>query len=126
MINRALKTGLTLAIGAASSYSLASGFAINEQSVSGMGTAFAGRSSSADDATMVFGNPAGMSRLKREQISAGAAMIYARTDIDDARSTSVAATTAIWCRLWRRPWVITSNRWMTNGASALACTCRSA
>ncbi|MBT8767201.1 OmpP1/FadL family transporter [Metapseudomonas boanensis] len=86
-MNRALKTGLTLAIGAASSYSLASGFAINEQSVSGMGTAFAGRSSSADDATTVFGNPAGMSRLKREQISAGAAMIYARTDIDDARST---------------------------------------
>jgi long-chain fatty acid transport protein len=74
-------------VSAASSYSLAGGFAINEQSVSAMGTAFAGRSSSADDATTVFGNPAGMARLKREQVSVGAAAILARTDIDDVRST---------------------------------------
>ncbi|MFZ6046619.1 OmpP1/FadL family transporter [Pseudomonas sp. CR3202] len=87
MISRVFKTALALAVSAASSYSLASGFAINEQSVSAMGTAFAGRSSSADDATTVFGNPAGMARLKREQISAGAAAILAKTDIDDARST---------------------------------------
>ncbi|WP_271411571.1 OmpP1/FadL family transporter [Pseudomonas sp. Q1-7] len=87
MICRVFKTALALAIGAASSYSLAAGFAINEQSVSGMGTAFAGRSSSADDATTVFGNPAGMSRLKREQVSVGAAAIFAKTDIDDARGT---------------------------------------
>ncbi|AYC33684.1 transporter [Pseudomonas cavernae] len=80
------KTTLALALGAIASHSLAGGFAINEQSVSAMGTSFAGRSSAADDATTVFGNPAGMSRLKREQVSAGAALIYAKTDIDDARS----------------------------------------
>jgi len=84
---RVLKTSLAIAIATASSHLMASGFAINEQSVSNMGTAFAGRSSSADDATTVFGNPAGMSRLKREQVSLGAAAIYARTDIDDASST---------------------------------------
>lgn len=87
MISRVFKTALALAVSAASSYSLAAGFAINEQSVSSMGTAFAGRSSSADDATTVFGNPAGMARVKREQVSAGAALIFARTDIDDARGT---------------------------------------
>ncbi|MFC5697618.1 OmpP1/FadL family transporter [Pseudomonas sp. GCM10022186] len=87
MISRVFKTALALAVSAASSYSLAAGFALNEQSVSGMGTAFAGRSSSADDATTVFGNPAGMARLKREQVSVGAAAIFAKTDIDDARST---------------------------------------
>ncbi|MDE3739791.1 TonB-dependent receptor [Pseudomonas resinovorans] len=87
MTSRALKTALALAISAASSYSLAAGFALNEQSVSGMGTAFAGRSSSADDATTVYGNPAGMARLKREQVSVGAAAIFAKTDIDDARSS---------------------------------------
>ncbi|UVE16520.1 outer membrane protein transport protein [Pseudomonas sp. LS44] len=81
------KTTLALTIGALSTHSLASGYAINEQSVSSMGTSFAGRSSSAEDATTIFGNPAGMSRLKREQVSAGAAMIYARTDIDDARGS---------------------------------------
>ncbi|MNQ58999.1 47 kDa outer membrane protein precursor [compost metagenome] len=87
MISRVFKTALALAVSAASSYSLAAGFAINEQSVSSMGTAFAGRSSSADDATTVFGNPAGMARIKREQVSAGAAMIFAKTEIDDARGT---------------------------------------
>ncbi|QEY64134.1 outer membrane protein transport protein [Metapseudomonas lalkuanensis] len=87
MISRVFRTALALAVSAASSYSLAAGFALNEQSVSGMGTAFAGRSSSADDATTVYGNPAGMARLKREQVSVGAAAIFARTDIDDARST---------------------------------------
>ncbi|MGA4635205.1 OmpP1/FadL family transporter [Pseudomonas solani] len=87
MIKRVFKTSLAIAISAASSYSLAGGFAINEQSVSGMGTAFAGRSSSADDATTVFGNPAGMSRLKREQVSGGLALLDAKTDIDDHSST---------------------------------------
>jgi long-chain fatty acid transport protein len=82
--NNALNTSLVLAIAAVSSQSLAGGFAINEQSVSSMGSAFAGRSSSAEDASTVFGNPAGMSRLKCEQVSGGVALIYARTDIDDA------------------------------------------
>ncbi|WP_421683833.1 TonB-dependent receptor [Stutzerimonas urumqiensis] len=79
-----LKSSLALAIAACSTYSLAAGFAINEQSVSSMGTSFAGRSSSGEDATTVFGNPAAMSRLKREEISLGAAAIIAKTDIEDA------------------------------------------
>jgi long-chain fatty acid transport protein len=85
--SRVFKTALALTISTASTYSLAAGFALNEQSVSGMGTAFAGRSSSADDATTVFGNPAGMARLKREQVSVGAAAILAETDIKDGRGT---------------------------------------
>src|SRR5690606_8589409 len=62
------------------------GFALNEQSISGMGTSFAGRSSSADDATTLFGNPAGMARLKREEVSFGVAAIHAKTDISDTSS----------------------------------------
>ena len=46
-----------------------------------MGTGFAGRSSSAEDASTVFGNPAGMSRLKREQFTVGGAAVIAKTDI---------------------------------------------
>ena len=87
MITRIIKTSLALAVAGASTYSLAGGFAINEQSVSGMGTAFAGRSSSADDASTVFGNPAGMSRLKREQVSGGVALLDAKTDIDHGRGS---------------------------------------
>lgn len=66
-----LKTPLGLAVVLASSNVFASGFALNEQSISGMGSGFAGRSSAAEDASTVFGNPAGMSRLKREQVSLG-------------------------------------------------------
>ncbi|MGY4532731.1 long-chain fatty acid transport protein [Pseudomonas sp. TE3786] len=82
------KTTLALTISAASSYSIAGGFALNEQSISGMGSSFAGRSSSADDATTLFGNPAGMSRLKRQEVSVGAAAIMAKTDISHASGSS--------------------------------------
>lgn len=76
-----LKSSLSLAVAVASTQLFASGFALNEQSISGMGTGFAGRSSSADDASTVFGNPAGMSRLKREQVTVGGAAIIAKSDI---------------------------------------------
>ncbi|MBO0495639.1 MULTISPECIES: OmpP1/FadL family transporter [unclassified Pseudomonas] len=79
-----LKTTLSLAVAMASSQLFASGFALNEQSVSGMGTGFAGRSSSADDASTVYGNPAGMSRLNGQQITGGVAAIDASTNIKDA------------------------------------------
>jgi len=84
-----LKTALAVAVGALSSQAMAAGFALNEQSISGMGTSFAGRSSSADDATPLFGNPAGMSRLKREEVSFGMAAIHAKTDIKDTSSAPV-------------------------------------
>ncbi|MFK3766800.1 OmpP1/FadL family transporter [Pseudomonas putida] len=76
-----LKTSLGLAVAFASSHLFAAGFALNEQSISSMGTGFAGRSSSADDASTVYGNPAGMSRLKREQFTVGGAAVIAKTDI---------------------------------------------
>ncbi len=81
-----LKTVIAVAAGALSTQALAAGFALNEQSISGMGTSFAGRSSSADDATTLFGNPAGMARLKREEVSFGVAAIHAKTDISDTSS----------------------------------------
>ncbi|TRO25068.1 transporter [Ectopseudomonas mendocina] len=90
MSKRLLKTGLAVAITATSSHGFASGFALNEQSISGMGTSFAGRSSSADDASTVFGNPAGMARLKRDEVYVGAAVIHAKSDIDHVSASSPA------------------------------------
>ncbi len=88
MSKRLLKTGLAVAITATSSNGFASGFALNEQSISGMGTSFAGRSSSADDASTVFGNPAGMARLKRDEVYVGAAVIHAKSDISHASANA--------------------------------------
>lgn len=53
----------------------ASGFAIIEQSVSGLGNAFAGAAASAEDASTIFFNPAGMSLLEGQQVTAGAHVI---------------------------------------------------
>ncbi|MDR6913864.1 long-chain fatty acid transport protein [Pseudomonas sp. 3296] len=87
-----LKTTLSLAVTLASTQLFASGFALNEQSISGMGTGFAGRSSSADDASTIVGNPAGMSRIKREQVTGGVAFIDAHTDISNASSSPNGGT----------------------------------
>ncbi|MBK5436154.1 outer membrane protein transport protein [Pseudomonas sp. TH32] len=83
-----LKTTLSLAVAMASSHVFASGFALNEQDVAGMGTGFAGRSSSADNASTVYGNPAGMARLEGQQVTGGVAAIDASTNIKDVSGRS--------------------------------------
>ncbi|MGJ7514915.1 OmpP1/FadL family transporter [Pseudomonas baetica] len=83
-----LKTTISLAVAMASTQIFASGFALNEQSISGMGTGFAGRSSSADDASTIYGNPAGMARLNGQQITGGMAAIDASSDISDTSGRS--------------------------------------
>jgi len=67
-----------LALGAGNA--LASSFALIEQSVSGMGTAYAVGSSGIDDASTVYFNPAGMSRLHGSHLSGGLQIIDLNTD----------------------------------------------
>jgi long-chain fatty acid transport protein len=83
-----LNTTLSLAVAMASSHVFASGFALNEQDVAGMGIGFAGRSSSADNASTVYGNPAGMARLQGQQVTGGVAFIDGSTDIKDTGGRS--------------------------------------
>lgn len=78
-------SALTGALILASGQSLAGGLSLNEQSASGMGTAYAGRASSALDASTLYGNPAGMSRLNRAQVSGGVAVLAPNVDIKDAQ-----------------------------------------
>jgi long-chain fatty acid transport protein len=65
----------------------ASGFGITEQSVSNLGNAFAGGSASAEDASTVFFNPAGMTRLKGTQVTAGLHYIAPSTKFSNEGST---------------------------------------
>lgn len=76
-----LRTTLAISLAAASTYTLANGLAINEQSASGAGTAYAGRASSALDGSTIYGNPAGLSKLKGTQVSGGMAAVHANVDI---------------------------------------------
>ncbi|AVI61439.1 OmpP1/FadL family transporter [Halomonas sp. GFAJ-1] len=94
MYNNFKKLTLTAAIAAVAfaSQANAGGYQINEQSVSGQGYGHAGRSSNVNDATIVFGNPAGMSFLDRAQITAGGTYLNVNSDIDNPTSSRFLET----------------------------------
>lgn len=83
-----IQGALALSACAFSLNAIANGIAINEQSASGAGTAYAGRASSALDASTLYGNPAGLSKLKRGEVSGGFAVVAAKDDISDAHSSA--------------------------------------
>ena len=70
----------------------ASAFALIEQS-SGLGNAFAGGAAGAEDATTIFFNPAGMSRLKGSQVSVAGSYIKPTAKFGDTGSTGAALQT---------------------------------
>jgi len=86
-----IKFTSAMALLSASTLASANGIALNEQSASSAGTAYAGRSSSALDASTIFGNPAGLTKLQRSEISGGAAVVSVSDDISDVQS-GVAGT----------------------------------
>lgn len=91
--NLAVICGLATTI--LSGQALAAGFQLIEQSVSGMGTAYAGGSALGEDATTVFFNPAGMTRLEGTQTSAGFHVVMPQAQFDNKGSstaTGVALT----------------------------------
>ena len=65
----------------------AAGFALIEQSASGVGNAFAGAAASAEDATTIFFNPAGMTRLPGKQALVAVHAIGASVNFTNQGST---------------------------------------
>ncbi|MCG9125260.1 OmpP1/FadL family transporter [Laribacter hongkongensis] len=66
---------------------LASGYHFGSQSVSAQGTAFAS-AAEADDASTIFYNPAGMSRLKGNHFSGGLTVVIPNSDYTDKGSVN--------------------------------------
>jgi len=86
------KLALVAAISlAASGQSMAAGFQLIEQSVSGMGTAYAGGSAQAQDASTVYFNPAGMTKIKGSEFVAAAHIIVPQAEFTDGGSSISAA-----------------------------------
>ena len=79
----ALSAGVGLGAGSAN----AAGFFIQEQSVTGLGRAFAGGAAAADDASTVFTNPAGMTFLKRGEAQFGGSLLLPDSRLKDGGST---------------------------------------
>ena len=65
----------------------AAGFFIQEQSVTGLGRAFAGGAAAADDASTVFSNPAGMTFLKQGEAQFGGSLLIPDSRLTDDGST---------------------------------------
>ncbi len=69
--------------------SLASGFAIIENSASGMGQAFAGAAAVAEDPSTIYFNPAGMMYLEGTQVTAGMHIIKSDAEFKNDGSTDL-------------------------------------
>jgi len=85
------KAALSLAVAGAFaggvSQAHAAAFALIEQSASGLGNSYAGAAAAADDASIIFYNPAGMSLLPAGmQVSAGLALINLSVKFSDSGS----------------------------------------
>ncbi|SHJ20772.1 long-chain fatty acid transport protein [Malonomonas rubra DSM 5091] len=83
--------GLGLLLATAGS-SFAAGFALIEQSVSGLGNAFAGGAASAEDATTVFFNPAGMMLLEGQEVTSALHVIMPSTKFTAEQAPTNALT----------------------------------
>ncbi len=87
------KSLLTAAISASAllftiSGAQAAGFYIQEQSVKGLGSAFSGSTTSIDDASTIFFNPAGMTKLDGMQANVGVHLLIPDADLTDNGTTS--------------------------------------
>jgi long-chain fatty acid transport protein len=65
----------------------AAGFYLQEQSVSGLGAAFAGQAAMPRDASIMYFNPAGMALLDRAQLNVGVHVIAPNVDMRDTGTT---------------------------------------
>jgi len=70
---------------------LGSGFAIVEQSASGIGSAFSGAGTSIGDASTIYFNPAGMSRVPGSELTLGGHMIMPTFEFDNSGSVILPA-----------------------------------
>lgn len=85
--------GLTFFIASiVSSTTYAAGFALIEQSVTGLGRSFAGSAATAEDASTIFFNPAGLINLQHSEIDVALNYIAPQSQFNDSGSTSVFAS----------------------------------
>jgi long-chain fatty acid transport protein len=94
------RTGLAAAVGSAAllaaghaGLAYGSAFALQEQSGSGLGNAFAGGAAAAEDASTIFTNPAGMSRLTNMQVVGAGSLICLQAKFSDNGSLPAAFQT---------------------------------
>lgn len=86
--SKVIALSLASSLAFVSTPSFSGAFGIAEQSALGIGNAFAGGAASAEDASTVWYNPAGMTRIKGNQMVAGMHIIAPSFDFDNEGSTT--------------------------------------
>src|SRR6266404_8203332 len=76
------------ALGGASGLASAAGFALIEQNASGLGNAYAGGAAIAEDASTIFFNPAGLSRISGKQLAVSGEAIGLSVKFQNQGSTA--------------------------------------
>jgi len=84
-----LACGLLLSVSSAN----AAGFALQEQSVSALGNAFAGGAAAADDNSAIFSNPAALTLLNSAELQLGVHYVTVEADIMNTGTTTYGAPT---------------------------------
>ena len=84
---------LCLGVGVLAPNMSAAGFALQEHGVAGLGNAFAGGAASAEDASTVFYNPAGMSLLEGSQITTGFHFVIPKAKFTNQGTTTLGVPT---------------------------------
>ncbi|MFN3716575.1 MAG: OmpP1/FadL family transporter [Thiobacillus sp.] len=84
-----LRLVVALALGSVAGTVHAAGFALIEQNASGLGNAYAGQAASAQDASTIFFNPAGMTLLPDRQVVVAGHLIAPNAEFDGTVSPSI-------------------------------------
>jgi long-chain fatty acid transport protein len=85
--NRIMRVCVAAALAGWSAAGSAAGFQLIEQNASGLGNAYAGQAATAEDASTIFFNPAGMSRLNGNQFVIGVDGIKPSAQFSNSSST---------------------------------------
>jgi long-chain fatty acid transport protein len=79
---------VSLALAGCANFTQAAGFALIEQNASGLGSAYAGQAASAQDASTIFFNPAGMGLLPDSQLVVAGSLIQPSAKFQNSGSTA--------------------------------------
>lgn len=90
--SRATQHILFSALLLSSGYGWAAGFALNEMSAARIGTVFAGNAAIAEDASTIYYNPAGLSRMTGQQFTATGSALRPSVQFSNRGSTSSIGT----------------------------------
>ncbi len=89
--NKIMGLAVSVALGAMSGQVLASGFQLQEQNASGLGNAYAGQAAAAENASTIFFNPAGMTRLPGRQVSGAINLILPSSEFTNSGTSTAPA-----------------------------------